>query len=95
MKFILKPYRWAIIYGLFLLSAFTFILLDAFVIPRELEAVVTPQEIVPTPATTPTADPPPAPQVSTAEPVITESSYWDEHISITIEMERLFDTSIY
>jgi exopolysaccharide biosynthesis protein len=71
------------------LTAFTvYLLLDTFVIARVYGPVV---PITPTFSTSPTT--PTSPTVS--RPVITENSYRDENISITLTTHRHLDTSIY
>ncbi len=104
-----KKYTWAVCYGI-LLTAFTFYAaLDTFVIRRAYTGVEdSAAQAVPTAVISETnapqettesssADPAPEPTeepVST-EPVITENSYSDENITITITEYREYDTSIY
>jgi exopolysaccharide biosynthesis protein len=104
-----KPYRWAVVYGILLVAAFTFVLLDTFVIPKEYEATaaiaVAPATAKPGAAVSSTddaaADPsvdsesaePPA-AASTA-PVIGDASYSDGNITIAIETIRAYNTTVH
>ncbi|MCD8087790.1 MAG: phosphodiester glycosidase family protein [Oscillospiraceae bacterium] len=92
-----KKYTWAVCYGL-LLTAFTvYAALDTFVIRRAYTVVEdSAAQAVPTAVISETN----APQETTeepvsTEPVITENSYSDENITITITEYREYDTSIY
>lgn len=76
----LKRYLWAICYGLLLTSFSSYILLDTFVIGRVYTQVTAPTTTVPT--------------LSEA-PVITDNSYSDGNISITVTEYREHDTAIY
>lgn len=79
----LKKYLWAICYGALLAAFSAYVLLDTFVIVRVLEPEVT--------------DPPTVqvtlPQTDT--PIITENSYRDSNISITLTERRVGDTTVY
>lgn len=79
INFFLKPYRWAGVFALVLVGMFTFVMLDAFVIQKSL--VIVASETVATAAE--------------MEPVITETSYTDEHIQISIETLQEYDSTIY
>lgn len=80
----LKPYRWAVIFSVLLIGMFTFVLLDAFVIQKSLVVVASGSETA-------------AQEVSSiqADPVITENSYTDENMQITIETVQKYDSTIY
>ena len=66
-----------------LLMGFTgFVTLDTFVIARVETTLEAPQ-------------PTQTPSVASAEPIITENSYQDAHISIQIDTRRLDDTTVY
>lgn len=87
-----RPYRWAKIYAFTIVLASAAVLLDAFVVPKTYMAVETvPQlmsaenEVIVTEMT----------QSGSAGPVITESSYTDENIQITIETVEEYDTTFY
>lgn len=83
-EFFLKPYRWAVIFSVLLIGMFTFVLLDAFVIQKSLVVVASGSETA-------------AQEVSSiqADPVITENSYTDENMQITIETVQKYDSTIY
>lgn len=76
----LKRYWFPLCYGLLLTAFTTYILLDTFVIGRVYSQI---------PVTTPTSP------TSDEAPVITDHSYRDSHISITITEYREHDTAIY
>lgn len=121
-KLLSKPYRWAIIYSIILTGAFTFILLDTFVMPKPI-TIVSEVSIPHNRASAETSGSEAAsfsaeaplseaslpettsleaslPEV-TAEPesqqsvVVTDNSYEDENIKITIETVRKYDSDIY
>lgn len=75
-----KPYRFAIAYSLFLTCISAYTLLDAFVIPKAAAHV----------ATAPVTQP-----AGTAVSTISDTTYKDEHIQITIEKGRAFDSTYY
>lgn len=109
---------WGIISGLLIAGYAVFLLLDAFVIPRDIVKV---EDIAPDNSLSYTSkvesdvssaesavsgaessDVPDASDTSSDqsgdtvnEPVITENSYTDENISITITSDRRYDTDIY
>ena len=77
---------WAVIYAVMLAAFSTFVLLDAFVIPKDrikADEPIQSQEI-----TDESIE-------AKAEAVITENTYKDDKISITISELREYDTSIY
>lgn len=82
IKFFSKPYRWAGVFSLLLVGMFTFVLLDAFVIQKSMVIVASE-----TGTETATA--------VEVEPVVTETSYADEHIEISIETLQEYDSTIY
>jgi exopolysaccharide biosynthesis protein len=82
--FFKKPYRWASVYAAALIGVCIFILLDAFVIPRPLTAVAG------TPISFQAGT-----ELGSADPVIGDTSYTDDRISITIETIRRYDTTIF
>lgn len=83
-KFFLKPYRWAVIFFLLLIGMTVFVLLNAFVIQKSLVVVVSDSETVAQEASS-----------SATDPVITENSYTDENMQITIETVQKYDSTIY
>ncbi|MBI4857963.1 MAG: phosphodiester glycosidase family protein [Acetobacterium woodii] len=84
IKFFSKPYRWAAIFAVLLIGMFTFVLLDAFVLQKSMVVVASDSETV-------------AQEVSSTptDPVITENSYADENIQISIETVQKYDSTIY
>ena len=88
-------YLWAVVYTLVLLGFTTYVALDTFILSRTIP--VTPQGnqiVFPTlpeqPTTADTED-----TAGANGPVITENSYQDENISITIREARYCDTNVY
>lgn len=79
----IKKYLWAICYGALLAAFSVYVLLDTFVIVRVLEPEATEAPSVQTTL----------PQLDT--PVITENSYRDSNISITLTQRRVGDTTVY
>ena len=77
---------WAIIYSVILAAFSAFVLLDAFVIPKDRVKAETPSQ--PDEITNESIE-------AKAEAVITENSYKDDKISITISELREYDTNIY
>ena len=95
LSFFKKKYFWAALYSI-LLAAFTlYVVMDTFVITR-VYAVVQPKS-VDTAVIPGNSDAPPTtePQTEPATKVITENSYSDENISVTITEYREYDTDIY
>ncbi|WP_429964999.1 phosphodiester glycosidase family protein [Enterococcus sp. AZ072] len=73
---------------LFLLACFTgFILLDTFVVPKTYSAIATNETIETTEATRDSDE--------SSEAVITENSYQDDDMTITISTEQTADTTYY
>ena len=85
--FFRKPYRWAIIYSLILAGLFIFVLLDTFVIPKSITIVNEAEKDSGNEGRS----------VSDTEisAEITERSYEDENIKITINEERKYNTDFY
>ncbi|MDR0897569.1 MAG: phosphodiester glycosidase family protein [Oscillospiraceae bacterium] len=80
-RFFRKPYAFAAVYALCLLLACAAILLDAFVIPRAQQ----PAQVEQT-----------APQaLMPGETMVTDTSYQDQNIRITIETLRTEGTNVY
>ena len=84
-----RPYRWGIIYGLLLTAYAVFTLLDAFVIPRDivyLDGL----------SSSSSEDASASSGKSTQnEPVVTDTSYQSDNISITLTTQRIQDTQVY
>ena len=85
-KFFSKPHRWAIVFSLLLIFAFSYVLLDTFVIPKSLTTVDTKSAIASTAATTSQAQ---------TDATVSKNSYEDENIKINIETVRKYDTTFY
>lgn len=84
-KFLLKPYRWAAIFSILLTMAFTFTLLNTFVLQKSITSVTAGTTTGTSVTTT----------VAQATAVTTDKSYEDENIKITIETVSRYDSTIY
>jgi Exopolysaccharide biosynthesis protein related to N-acetylglucosamine-1-phosphodiester alpha-N-acetylglucosaminidase len=100
IHFFRRPYRWAIIFSVILLSSFTFVLLDTFVIPQPLTAAedssaaaASTNSKAQAEAANSASDSQSATDQSAAN--ITDSYYEDENIKITIDTLRKYDSTIY
>ncbi|WP_139905971.1 phosphodiester glycosidase family protein [Clostridium thermarum] len=101
-KFLSKPYRWAAIYSIILILSVTFTLLDTFVLPKAITKVSTESagskktseggsnSINNDSSGSSTTKPD-----TQKEAVITDRTYEDENIKITIETYRKYDSNIY
>lgn len=110
MYFFQKKFRWALVYA-FLLTAFTlYVVLDTFVITRIYTVVPESSSGIIDSSEADSSDAPEetdtnsSPETETNEntgsqftqsPVVTENSYSDQNISITITEYREYDTTIY
>jgi len=88
-----KPFSWCIVYTVVLALFTTYMMLDTFVIPRininpGIMGPITSVEI-PETSILPTTSP------DVKYPIITNTSYLDENISIKIETKRYYDTTCY
>ncbi|MBP1042747.1 phosphodiester glycosidase family protein [Vagococcus sp. BWB3-3] len=84
-----KPFRLGIIYSLCLTLTVGYVLLDTFVIPKELASNdANTQSLDPNQTTTKES-------ATTTAATITDTSYQDENISIAIATERANDTTFY
>jgi exopolysaccharide biosynthesis protein len=86
IKLFTKPRRWAIVFSLLLIFAFSYVLLDTFVIPKSVTTVDTKSAIASTTAAT---------SQSQGDATVSETSYEDENIKINIETVRKYDTNFY
>lgn len=77
----MKKHLWAIIYTILLVSFTVYMALDTFVIPRRYTVVAQSEEE--------------ESDSEEAEEVVTEDTYTDDNISITLTEYREYDTSIY
>jgi exopolysaccharide biosynthesis protein len=99
-KFLSRPYRWAAIYSIILAGSFAFTLLDTFVLPKSIVKVSTaaaPSKTVSAAASSSisSSGSASAQTASQGSAVITDRSYEDENIKITIETVRRYDSNIY
>lgn len=92
MRFLKKSFRWAIVYSLVLVLSTAYVLLDTFVIPRAMVSTV--GDLSLSVSASAKADTSVAQSSDTAA-VVTDTSYEDENIKITIETEYLYDTEVY
>jgi len=91
-QFLSKPYRWAFIFTLLLIGSFIFALLNIFVIPKSIQPVTT----VAAKQSENTAQAEEVSKSSTqSEAIITDNSYEDDNIKITIETLQKYDSTIY
>lgn len=93
-KFLSRPYRWAVIYSIILTVSFTFTLLDTFVFPKSItnaSTVSVPSKTASASSSTETSAKP----ASKSEAVVTDRSYEDENIKITIETVHKYNSNIY
>jgi len=101
--FFRKSYRWACLFSILLTGSFAFVMLDTFVIPKSYQAVVTQAASIDSQTNDTTEESTRAEDSivtessssTTTEPVVTETSYEDENITITIETIREYDSNIY
>lgn len=90
-KFLSKPYWWAVFYSILLMGCFTFVMLDSFVIEKAYAVVDSTTQTTASTETTQTV----SEKSDASEEVITENSYQDEEISITINTIEEYDSTIY
>lgn len=103
-RFFLKPYRWALLFSVLLISFTSYVLLDTFVIPKSYAKVVTDTASASSGASTATGSTEAADSSSDtstvsaeaqSDAVITDTSYKDDNISIKISTVNQYDTSVY
>lgn len=101
--FLSKPYRWAAIYAIILTAAISFTLLDNFVLPKSIAnagaasvpSVTTPAASSGTTVKNPSSTEKSAKSESQSKAVVTDRSYEDENIKISIETVRKYNSNIY
>ncbi len=94
IAFFQKPYRWAILFGILLISATMYVLLDTFVIPKALTKTTTTTSITAaTDSTSSSNDSSTALNANGA--TITSDSYKDDNLNLTIETVTKYDTTFY
>jgi exopolysaccharide biosynthesis protein len=101
-KFLLRPYRWAAIYSIILAGTFTFTLVDTFVLPKSITNTATVSAPAKVASEVPSSSKPISSSVgistkpkSQSKAVVTDRSYEDENIKITIETSRKYNSTIY
>lgn len=105
MKFFTKPYRWGIFYTILLTLASAYTLLDVFLIPKVQMTVhipdhqdtslsyVTPD--IETNQTTENNNSQSETNTTSSSPLITDTSYQDDHLSINLTTTRSYDSTVY
>lgn len=89
MRWFQKPFRFAVAFALLLALSSVFVLLDAFVIPRQgMPAYLTASAGAPVQAVETAAD-------SAGDAAVTETSYTDANVQITIETAYVYGTAVY
>ena len=83
-KLLSKPYRWAAIYSILIAAAITFTLLDTFVLQKSMTNVAYEASTVKSLST-----------AVMSNAVITDKSYEDENIKITIDTDYKYNSTIY
>ncbi len=101
-KLFKRPYAWAAVFSVLLLSFTLFMVLDTFVIARVYTVVeeesAQPQDSGDSVGAAPEDGAPaasPSEEGGSGEAVVTDSTYSDGSVSITITEYRAYDTSIY
>lgn len=89
-----KGFWFAMGYGALLIAFTVYVLLDTFTISRVYTPVVTPPTF-PVPTTPIDPENPDSPTIPDSAPVITDNSYSDSNITITLTEYREHNTSIY
>lgn len=119
INFFKKPYRWAIVFTVLMTGAFTFVMLDTFVIPKAYQSIVEQgekqEEAVTGSGEEQTLEEQSVNEIQSAEegkestaeaeatsdqeadtsPVLTDTSYEDANIKISIDTIREYDSNIY
>lgn len=89
MNFIKKPYGWAIIFSIILILSVTFVLLDAFLIPRTIKVI---NDNGQSDNTTNFVN---SETEADTKVTITDTSYKDKNIKINISSIRRYDTNVH
>jgi len=96
-KFFAKPFRWAIVFAAMLTLACAFVLLDTFVFPKAYAVVPNNQNTgtsTPMPSNSPSVDDNNT-DADSGNAIITDSSYEDGNIKITITTVREYETTVH
>lgn len=96
-NFFFKPFRWAIVLSILLTLSSAYVLLDTFVIPKNVTQIqIEEQDTSSTDQTSDqSSDQSTNDGTDQSDPVITDSSYQDDNFKITIETVREYDTTYY
>jgi Exopolysaccharide biosynthesis protein related to N-acetylglucosamine-1-phosphodiester alpha-N-acetylglucosaminidase len=94
-KFFSRPFAWAIIYSVILTASTVFILLDTFVIPHIDDGEIYSQSTESQTQTESLDGSGNITETEGSDPVITDTSYTDDNIKISIETVQLYDTTVY
>ncbi|AFV03279.1 putative Exopolysaccharide biosynthesis protein [Dehalobacter sp. UNSWDHB] len=96
-KFLAKPYRWAAVLAVLLTFSFVFVLLDTFVIPKNVTEVKQREaaEQQNTSSEQQSAAEDPSESGSETKAAVTDHSYQDENIKITIDTVQAYETTFY
>lgn len=92
-KFLAKPYRWAGVFSVLLAATVTFTLMDTFVLTKSMAKVTATSSVVSQNTTSQTTQSTQAAAKSNA--TVTDNSYQDENIKITIDTVRKNNTTMY
>lgn len=90
-RWIKKKIVWLSVFIFLLLSADSYVLLEAFVLPQA-EAVIATNQVA---SDTTTVESSNTTETTSSEPVITATSYTDENIQIAIDEQVVNDTTVY
>lgn len=90
-RWIKKKIVWLSVFIFLLLSADSYVLLKAFVLPQT-EAVIATNQVA---SDTTTVESSNTTETTSSEPVITATSYTDENIQIAIDKQVVNDTTVY
>lgn len=86
-RFLSKPYRWAAVFSLLLTAAFTYVMLDTFVLEKSYTGTSSGTATTVTASSSTTA--------AKASAAVTDSSYDDGNIKIAIETVRDYSSTVY
>lgn len=101
-KLLSKPYRWAAVYTVILAASVSYTLLDTFVLPKPLadaSFILRPSGNTPGISAMASQTTSPLNDANAAKPqseaIVTDTSYEDENIKITIETVRKYNSTLY
>ncbi|UWG96287.1 phosphodiester glycosidase family protein [Dehalobacter sp. DCM] len=103
--FFSKPYRWAIVLSMILTVFSVYVLLDTFVIPKDVTQIQTEGSTggknssagdqTANQSSNQSSGQTPDEASGQSDPIITDSTYHDDNITITIDTVREYDTTFY